>query len=480
MDKILLLIILVYASIVEGQTYFSKEYSDNNRIISSSIIQNEDSSYIVVGRIDSSNIVTSISVAFVKKIDNNGNLMWTKYYSFPDAFGLYFNKIIRSADSNFVIVGGIDYGFGVGPTLEDVFICKIDPMGNLLWFKRNYGGVGSDKAFDVIEHSNGDLSVYCAYGKEVNLSIYNSYQIIKTNSIDDSLWIKHYYNFDEVEQFPTKFNLTSDNGYILVGSCTNPNGRSNSLLIKTDLQGDTLWVRKMNTEIYSELVGVKANPGNISVFGNMDSSFNNFKPFIANYSNSGVLNWQHFLDVKNTSVFLVAQTNDGGFAWLCLVIDSTHLKNMVIKTDSTGEILWSKELRLNKDYFPSDIMITNDSGIVCTGNDLDQFTHALYLTKIRDYSSGNASIFSEIYSYPVSVFPSPVTDILHLEMNENIFNILDEIIFLNMNGQVQLIFSKQHIINQKVDISGMPSGVYAIIFNTNNKSQIKPQLIVKI
>ena len=102
------------------------------------------------------------------------------------------------------------------------------------------------------------------------------------------------------------------------------------------------------------------------------------------------------------------------------------------------------------------------------------------MTKIRDYSSGNASIFSEIYSYPVSVFPSPVTDILHLEMNENIFNILDEIIFLNMNGQVQLKFSKQHIINQKVDISGMPSGVYAIIFNTNNNSQIKPQLIVKI
>ena len=71
----------------------------------------------------------------LKKLDSNGNLLWSQYYNFPNAYNLSFNKIKKTLDGNYVVVGVIDYGFGVGPTFQDVFFAKLDTLGNILWMK---------------------------------------------------------------------------------------------------------------------------------------------------------------------------------------------------------------------------------------------------------------------------------------------------------------------------------------------------------
>ena len=58
----------------------------------------------------------------LKKLDSNGNLLWSQYYNFPNAYNLSFNKIKKTLDGTYVVVGVIDYGFGVGPTFQDVIL----------------------------------------------------------------------------------------------------------------------------------------------------------------------------------------------------------------------------------------------------------------------------------------------------------------------------------------------------------------------
>lgn len=474
MNKYFILLFILFSITSKGQSTFTKEFLSNNFIQSKSIIQNDDSTYIIVGHVDTLVNIHQFRTAFVKKMNKNGDLIWTKYYSFPDAYGLFFNKIIKTSDSNYLIVGSIDFGFSVSPTFIDVFVCKIDTSGNMLWNK-NYGDVGTDEGIDAIEHNNGEFSIFSSFGKAVNLFVYNAFQIIRTNSIGDSIWTKQYYNNDTIEQFPSKFDITSDGGYILAGNCTNPNATENALLIKTNNNGDTLWTKKLNTNANSDIVGVVSNIGSFTIYGNMDSSVNIKKPFIANFSNAGTTNWFQYLNVFNTHVFSVSPTLDGANVWHCLN-DTT---NTIIKTDNLGNILWTKALILNLTYLPSEIIATNDSSYICTGSKDDLFNSAFFLSKLKDSIFSNTAIFSQLQEHAISVFPNPVCNELNFTISESTKEILQNITILTMTGQVHSTYSKSDFMNKKIDISKLESGIYVLSFNTKYNYQIKPIVFVK-
>lgn len=478
MYKFIFFIFLIYGTISKGQTIFNKEFlTDNNYIISNSVLQNKDGTFMVVGIMDTLVNIKQARTAFMKKMDSKGNLIWSKYYSFSDTYSLEFKKVIKTSDDNFIAVGAIDYGFGVSTNFVDVFLCKIDTLGNLIWYK-NFGDVGTDVGFDVIEHANGNFTIFSSYGKEVNLLVYNAYQIIETNSNGELLWSKQFYKNDEIEQFPSKFQETSDNGYILVGNCTNPNGLSNAHLIKTNGLGDTLWTQTLYPNVNSELVGVVTNEGNFTIFGNIDSQINDNKPFIANYNNNGTLNWLKKLD-KNVMAFSIAKTKDNGFAWLCFPNDATNSKNIVIKTDSLGKELWEKELNLTAVYNPSDIISLKDSSLVAIGYSQNSSQSAFYLSKILDNSTQSIAVNSKLPEFMVSAYPNPFSDNLNLNISEKDISLIDKVFIVNLSGEILYTFSNEIMRNKKIDSLNLPSGIYLIQFSTKNNQQIKPIIITK-
>ena len=64
-------------------------------------------------------------------------------------------SVVQTNDSNFVVCGTTD-GFG---SAGDIFLLKVNAVGQIMWCK-DYSGINNDEAFDILELPNGHL-VFC-------------------------------------------------------------------------------------------------------------------------------------------------------------------------------------------------------------------------------------------------------------------------------------------------------------------------------
>ncbi len=126
----------------------------------------------------------------------------------------------------------------------------------------------------------------------------NGISLVKINPDGDTLWTKYYGLPNDVGY---SVQQTSDSGFIITGwtTLTDP-AYSDLYLIKTNLNGDTLW-----TKIYG-MIGSTGNP-------------------------------------LYDGGYAVKQTFDGGYI-ISAQLATGFPQTTLIKTNSTGDILWAKQL----------------------------------------------------------------------------------------------------------------------------------------
>ncbi len=93
------------------------------------------------------------------KLDQHGNLQWSRYYGGKSNDRSY--DAIETKDGDFLIVGtsesqDVDIEYPRGG--YDIWVIKIDSMGSLIW-EKSVGGSGYDGAEAVIENRQGDYVV---------------------------------------------------------------------------------------------------------------------------------------------------------------------------------------------------------------------------------------------------------------------------------------------------------------------------------
>jgi len=127
-----------------GDLVWAKNYGGDGYDEAYSIAHADGGGYLLTGRMDN-------GMLFVMKTDKNGNENWTKKYESGDyAAG---NRITKTSDGNYTIVGTI----AKGSALDEVYLLKIKPNGELLWSK-TYGMTGAindDRGKWVEETSDG-------------------------------------------------------------------------------------------------------------------------------------------------------------------------------------------------------------------------------------------------------------------------------------------------------------------------------------
>jgi len=218
-----------------GDTLFTQLYGGNAADGIYSLHETLDGGYIIGGH--TSSFGAGAHDFYLIKTNGIGDTEWTRTYggSSPD----YFRSVVAlvTPTPSYVIVGETS-GFGTGGV--DILVVRVDgSAGDIVWAK-TYGGSSNDYAFGIYQTADdgliivGHTSSFGAGGTDI--------YVIKTDNLGNIQWSKTYGGTGN--EYGYAIQQTSDNGYIMVGCTTSFGAGSKDVyLIKTDVNGDTLWTK---------------------------------------------------------------------------------------------------------------------------------------------------------------------------------------------------------------------------------------------
>ncbi|MCW5906674.1 MAG: T9SS type A sorting domain-containing protein [Chitinophagales bacterium] len=306
------------------------------------------------------------SSLFILKYNQTGDLVWAKSPQGSNSFtGLDgISTITTDTNGNLYIVGSYMFQLILGTdTLnansQNIFICKCDANGNVLWAKQAGTNQGDDAAYNVTTDANGSIYV---------LGVYRSDSIVFGATI--------------------LYNSFKSNGN---------NGTEDIFLAKYDTNGNVVWAKSMGGSQRDYGYGIACDLNdNIIITGYFFSttltigtySFNNpvkAGVFIAKYDNNGNVIWVKsptgYTDNIGSDGLRSDVVTDGAgniyltgkFSSPTLNIGSISLANVgeedifLAKYDPNGNVVWAKSYGGVYEDYMGNIILDNAGNLIISG-----------------------------------------------------------------------------------------------------------------
>jgi len=136
-----------------GNKIWSKTFGDDYYQEAYAMIQTADQGYLVSGETDVHGV--DLLNMYLVRTDSSGSLIWSKQLESPANFYEYGKGLCEIDDGSVVICGNLKYP---ADRTNDLFICKINAFGQLLW-SESYGGTASDWGNAICRAQNNDVVV---------------------------------------------------------------------------------------------------------------------------------------------------------------------------------------------------------------------------------------------------------------------------------------------------------------------------------
>ncbi|KQC12343.1 MAG: hypothetical protein APR63_11370, partial [Desulfuromonas sp. SDB] len=337
--------IYVVSTNLDGDTFWTKNYKYNNynfTELGKDIVETPDSNYIVLASIDYPN--PSI---LLMKINPSGDIIWTNLIYQNEYY--YPRKMVCGFDNSFIIIGSMKDS---GSSTDNLFIMKIDTIGNTLWTKiYSADSINTGKSILGLDICRSEDSSFVICGR---LGKWLSYDLLlfKVDSAGDSIWMKTYNAGSE--DLGISIKTTYDGGYIIAGKtrydCCNSdtNVDYNIYLVRTDKNGNLRWSRVLGgpfDESGNSVVQTTDKGYLIAGSINLDLYKNENDIYISRIDSMGRIIWEMTYgnpqlddiayDVLNTenNGFIITGYIDGEYDWFGVF---WHSKLFLLKTDSLG------------------------------------------------------------------------------------------------------------------------------------------------
>lgn len=309
MKNLLLLIVLSWnTEIILAQVTFEKSIGGSNYDSGVSSFQNASGK--IVSASNTNNYGNS-DIA-ISKMDSQGDTLWTKI--FGGTGNDYCNAIQQASANEYIILGTTNNTAGGD---YDIQLIKTDSNGVVLWSK-TYGGVNNEGGLSI-QCSTDNGYLIAGYTESFGAGMKDVF-VLNVDINGGVNWNKAIGGLNN--DVANSVNRTTDGGYIISGvtNSFNENGDEDVYLIKIDANGNKLW---------SKAIGGSGQ----------DSG------------KSGL------------------QTSDGGYM---IVGKSTSFGSgdtdiYIIKTDSNGNVVFSKTLNSTAEDFANCIKQTSDGEYILVG-----------------------------------------------------------------------------------------------------------------
>jgi hypothetical protein len=414
MKRYLLLLVLLSLTITVycQQITFQKTYGGTERDEAVSAQQTTDGGYIITGTTRSFGVVQHD--LYLIKTNVYGDTLWTETFG-----GMWYDdgySICQTIDGGYIIAG---YTAGPGVGNGDVFLIKTDANGNLLWAKA-IGGLDYDDARSIKQTTDGGY-IMTGQVSGSGVSFTDAY-LIKTYSNGNVTWTKTFggSGFD----YAASVQQTSDGGYIIAGTFEyNTALDYDAYLIKTDPNGDSLWIKSFGGTDSDEARSVHQTTDGGYVIAGATFSFGagGYDLYLIKTDSSGNLLWSKTFGGTNDEYgYSVQQTTDGGYviAGTTSSFGAGNSDIYLIKTDANGDSLWTKTFGgLSDDgtFGALSVQQTNDAGYIIASvtNSFGAGNGDVYLIKTDSLGNSdcNEGSTATLVTIPATIVRSPATTV---------------------------------------------------------------------
>ncbi|MGD0645863.1 MAG: hypothetical protein ABSA75_13235 [Candidatus Bathyarchaeia archaeon] len=267
------------------------------------------------------------------------------------------DSVIQTVDGGFLLGGTTSTGPSQPTKIE---LVKVDSSGNPQWNK-TYDAVGNSYSKWLIQAGNGAYALAGQYGGD--------FWLAKIDASGNILWNQTYSGIGF--SWATSLTQTIDGGYALTGQtnfATDTGGgvaSSSVLLVKTDALGYEQWSKMLGYGAVNSVI--QTSDGGYAVAGT------NNQPdyFLTKTNSTGDLQWSRTYGSQDEDVgSSVVQTSDGGFAvggWMWLRSNGGGPNVVIVKTDASGNEQWTKYYGAGEG---ESIIKTSDGGFALAGSRL--------------------------------------------------------------------------------------------------------------
>ncbi len=366
---IVMLMIIIFSSNASAVPLeeWNKTYGGNEWENAYSVKQTSDGGFIFTGHIKSYG--ASWSDGWLVKTDSNGNELWNKTFGGPSRDD--FSYVEQTNDGGYITAG---YTYLSGDILSSGWFVKTDSNGNEIWNK-TIGGDDNNVAEFVQQTSDGGY-ILTGYSGTYDISDID-YWVVKTDSQGNNLWDTTYTG--TTDDFIECIRQTSDGGYILVGSTREFRAKDDSkvFLVKIDSNGNQIFDRTYGAKDCSYASSVfLTDDGGYIIVGETSSGDELIESLLIKTDSDGNQEWVKTFGnaTKNIRTYDGQQTFDGGYilagaigSFLGDSGDTSWSNAIIIKTDSSGNEQWNITVGGDNNDWAYSIFQTTDGGYIISG-----------------------------------------------------------------------------------------------------------------
>ena len=456
-------VLLAFSS--EAQNFY-RSYGNSDDEVAKGAVETKDSSFFIFGT--SSSFANGTSNFYLMKIDSTGFFDWSKTFG---GNGIEQGNAIALKPNGHYLLTGYSNSYGNGG--YDILNVEIDSLGNEIWLK-NHGGSDWDYAFDNTILPNGHSIITGS-----TFSIGNGNQdgfLMRIDNNGDSLWMKSYgKNGEDVLR---KTMLTSTGFLVSIGFTTETNGDKDFYVVKTDINGDTLWTKKYGTTSNDEGFAIcETIEGTYILAGYSEGMGAGGKEgFYFETDTSGNMIWNQNYGGTQDEIFnaICIKPNENRFfaAWESASYGNGENDFVVNSLFTNGgwldaAITYGTAL----DEKPYDIIYTSHHRVLAVGSTNSPFgnlnimavlTDTLFPTQLNMINYIDVtSVESSDEGIVLNIYPNPSSEKINIQTTE----IINHISIVDLTGRIVLEINEN---NNQIDVSTLKPSIYILRIEFEN------------
>lgn len=405
----------------------------------------------------------------IVKLDSIGTIEWAKVYGGPSIEAAAY--IEQTPDSGYMVNALYDGG---GLNAKS-WLLRLDPNGDTLWTQVFSAGTGSTIVGDANSMASINSTIYGMTGKfKPQPFTFNSSYFISSIGNGIQLGNKIYdtsiygSNGDGIDK-------TYDGGFIFTGQYGTSISTADVNLIRVNALGDTLWTRTYdNSPADVGRAVIQTADSGFIVAGFTRYLINAYNIYLIKTDSVGDTLWtKQYVDSVNYDVNSIQQTTDAGYIIAgSIAVPPMNTGNIyLIKTTSNGDTLWTRKFGGSLPDLGYFVRQTQDGGYIISGTGAMGSAYGAYIIKtdslgIVSSGTGIAEVNNPFF---FDVFPNPTTGVFNVRVN-GVSSHNSSISVYNLSGQTIYSIMIKNNATVQIDLSGLTGGLYAISLRSYNRT----------